>query len=187
MDTSEPNDHHPVRNIVLIGFMGCGKSTLGRILHQKIGYSHVDTDHLIEQEAGQSIPDIFSSQGEESFRDQETCLLEQMVQQQCSRQIISTGGGMVIREKNRQLLRDLGFVVWLSCSPEEIFTRTSRTRDRPLLQCDDPMAAITNLLDQRTPLYKQTAHLKINTTELEFDEITCGILESARYHYGNLK
>ena len=93
---------------------------------------------------------------------------------------------MAVREENRNLLRELGFVVWLSCSPEDIYARTSRNKDRPLLDCDDPMKAITTLLDQRTPMYEQSSHLRIGTDELDFDEIACGILESARYHYGNM-
>ncbi len=157
---------------------------MGRILRKKIGYQHTDTDHVIEKEAGMSIPKIFEQQGEESFRDMETALLKKLIEQQCSKHIISTGGGMAVREENQALLRELGFVVWLECPPEDILAHTSKSNNRPLLQCDDPMAAVTSLLEQRTPMYEQAAHLKINTSELEFDEIACGILESARYHYG---
>ena len=91
---------------------------------------------------------------------------------------------MPVRPENRPLLRSLGFVVWLSCSPEDTLERTSRSNDRPLLQNDNPMETITRLLAERSPYYQQTAHLEINTSGLAFDEITCGILESARYHFG---
>lgn len=184
---NDPPEGAPTRNIVLIGFMGCGKSTMGRILGKKIGYQLTDTDHAIERQAGRPIPEIFQQQGEHAFRDMETALLRSMVAARCNRHIISTGGGMVVREENRAILRELGFVVWLTCPPEDILERTARNSNRPLLQCDDPMGAITRLLDERSPMYGQTAHLRINTAGLDFDEVACGILESARYHYGTMK
>ena len=187
MDHDTPAAGDPTHNIVLIGFMACGKSTMGRILSQKIGYRLVDTDQVIEQETGMAVTEIFASRGEDGFRDMETALLQNMLQQRCTNHVVSTGGGMVVREQNRALLRKLGFVVWLDCSPAEILARTSRTNHRPLLQCDDPMAAITGLLNQRKPMYEAAAHLRINTTGLDFNELACGILESARYHYGSMK
>ncbi len=184
MDTaSKPT--HPMHNIVLIGFMGCGKSTIGRELHKKLGYPLIDADHLIEQQTGKSIPEIFANDGETAFRTMETQLINNMIAQQTSHHILSTGGGMVIKPENRTLLRQLGFVVWLSCPPEEILDRTSRNTNRPLLQCDDPMSVITSLLKERTPFYEETAHLTITTSGLHFDEITCGILESARYYFAS--
>jgi shikimate kinase len=114
----------------------------------------------------------------------ETRLLEDLLLQQTSRRIISTGGGMVNKAENRSLLRKLGFVVWLKCSPEEIHQRTSKSNNRPLLQCADPMQTITKLLAVRSPQYEQTAHLEINTNDLNLGEISCGILESARYYFG---
>jgi len=175
---------NPLRNIVLVGFMGCGKSTLGRVLNQKLSYPLIDTDQVIEEQTGKSVADIFSEDGEESFRTMETKLLKDMLSSECNHHIISTGGGMVLRPENRELLQRLGFVVWLFCSAEETFERTSRNNNRPLLQCDDPMALITRMLGERGPLYEDAAHLKISTSGLEFDEISCGILESARYHFG---
>lgn len=174
------------RNIALIGFMGSGKSTLGRVLSRKLSYPLADTDEMIEKQTGMSVADIFARDGESAFRDMETRLLRDMVANNCSRHIISTGGGMVLRGENRKLLRRLGFVVWLHCSAQETFERTSRTDTRPLLRCDDPLALITRMLDERSPLYKDAAHLEISTSGLDFDEISCGILESARYHFGSL-
>ena len=186
MDQGHETTPQPMHNIVLIGFMGCGKSTIGRELNKNLGYHLLDTDHVITQQTGKTIPEIFKQDGEDSFRQLETQLLENLIIQETSHHIISTGGGMITRPDNLPLLRQLGFVVWLSCTPEDIFTRTSRNSNRPLLQCDDPMAVITSLLKERSPLYEQTAHLKINTSDLEFSEISCGILESARYHFGSL-
>ena len=184
MDT-ETDHEHPLRNIVLVGFMGSGKSTLGRVLNQKLSYPLIDTDHLIEEQSAMSVSDIFASEGEDAFRTMETKLLENMLESECNHHIISTGGGMVLKPENRGLLRQLGFVVWLSCTDEETFERTSRNNKRPLLQCDDPMSLITRMLDERAPYYDEASHLKISTSGLEFDEISCGILESARYHFGS--
>jgi len=181
MDNAQ--ETNPMHNIVLIGFMGSGKSTIGRELKKNLGYHLLDADTLIEQETGKNIPEIFSTDGEQAFRTMETRLLENMIAQQTNHHILSTGGGMIIRPENRPLLRQLGFVVWLTCDPEDILERTSRNTNRPLLQCDNPLEVITRLLAERSPFYEETAHLKINTSGLNFDEISCGILESARYHF----
>lgn len=186
-DKPEIDQRHaqPLRNIVLVGFMGSGKSCIGRELHQSLGYQLVDTDHVIEDQTGKSISEIFSQDGEGAFRDMETRLLENLLLQKTSRHIISTGGGMTGRDENRSLLRQLGFVVWLKCSPGEIYQRTSRNANRPLLQGDDPMQTITELLAKRAPDYHRAAHLEIDTTGLSIDEISCGILASARYYFGS--
>lgn len=173
-----------MRNIVLIGFMGSGKSTIGRELNKSLGYHFLDTDQLIEQKAGKDISKIFEQDGEEAFREMETLLLQEIIEQKPSHHIISTGGGMPLKTENQSLLQQLGFVVWLTCTPEDILHRTSRTTDRPLLHCDDPLPLIQKMLTERKPIYEQTAHLTINTSSLDFNEIACGILESARYHFG---
>ena len=168
-------------NIILIGFMGTGKSTIGRNLSQTLSYPVIDTDQLIEKQQGRSIPKIFEEEGEEAFRDIETALLKSLQSQ--SGHIISTGGGIIVREENRQLLRKMGYVVWLVASPEEIYKRTSRNSNRPLLNNEDPAGTIRKLLEARIPLYKECAHLAIETNQLNFDEITTGIIESARYYF----
>jgi len=174
-----------MRNIILVGFMGSGKSSIGRELHRNLGYELIDTDHVIERQVGKSIPEIFEQDGEKAFRQYETELLEQLKRNQISKHIISTGGGMVCSLKNRSLLKELGFVVWLQCSGQEILERTSQNKNRPLLQCEDPMNAIETLLSERSPFYQETAHLEVKTTGLSVDEVSCGILESARYYYGS--
>jgi len=168
-------------NIILVGFMGTGKSTIGRSLSQTLSYPVIDTDQLIEKQQGRSIPEIFEEEGEDAFRDMETALLRSLLNQ--SGHIISTGGGIIIREENRQLLRKMGYVIWLVASPEEIHNRTSRTNNRPLLNNEDPAETIRKLLETRIPLYKECAHLAIETNQLNFDEITTGIIESARYYF----
>lgn len=171
------------RNIILIGFMGTGKSTIGRNLSQTFGYPLTDTDHLIVEQQGRPIPEIFASEGEEAFRDIETNVLHSLHQH--SGHIIATGGGIIGREENRKLLRELGYVVWLIAKPSEILDRTSRNSNRPLLNTPDPESTIRELLEIRTPFYRDTAHLGIETDNLSFDEVTTGIIESARYHFGS--
>lgn len=173
----------PPKNIVLIGFMGSGKSTVGRELHQRLGYPWVDTDHLIEQRERKSIAAIFAESGEEAFRDLETRVLEELNEPQVPRRIISTGGGVIGRAQNRALLRGLGYVVWLHAPTSVIVERTSKNRDRPLLHTEDPVARIEALLAVRQPLYAETAHLKVDTAGLDCGELATGILESARYFF----
>ncbi|MDB4547297.1 hypothetical protein N9Z80_03810 [Akkermansiaceae bacterium] len=112
----------------------------------------------------------------------ETEILEELAEK--GGNIIATGGGIIGSERNREILRKLGYVVWLAASPKEILERTSRNSNRPLLNGVDPEGSIMRLLEERTPLYMEAAHLNIETDQLCFDEICNGIIESARYHYG---
>lgn len=177
------NESQPLpKNIVLIGFMGSGKSTVGRELHHRLGYAQVDMDLVIEQRAKKPITAIFAEDGEEFFRDMETGLLEEL-STGAVRRIISTGGGVIGRERNRELLRHLGYVVWLHAPMPVILERTGKNRDRPLLHTDDPIARIEALMAVRKPLYAETAHLKVDTTGLDCGELATGILESARYFF----
>lgn len=170
------------RNIILIGFMGTGKSTIGRNLSHTFGYPLIDTDQLIEEKEGRPIPEIFTDKGESGFRDLETEVLRSLKKH--TGHIIATGGGIIVREENRALLRDLGYVIWLTAQPAEILNRTSRSANRPLLNTDDPEKTIRDLLKNRTPFYDEAAHLGIETDHLSFDEVATGIIESARYHFG---
>ncbi|GAA5482634.1 shikimate kinase [Haloferula sargassicola] len=172
------------RNIVLIGFMGCGKTTIGRILARMLGCPFVDLDLLIEQKAGMPISRIFSERGEAYFRLVEAAVLHELAAPGPPR-IISTGGGIITRRRSRTLLKQLGYVVWLQAPVDTILERTGRNRDRPLLETDDPAARIQALLDQRMPLYRASADLEIDTAGLDPEETACGILESARYHFAH--
>ncbi len=173
----------PPKSIVLIGFMGSGKSTVGRELHQRLGYPLVDMDQVIEQRARKSIAAIFADEGEQVFRDRETSLLEELDDPTAPRRIISTGGGVIGREVNRALLRQLGYVVWLNAPMSVILDRTSKNRERPLLHTDDPAAKIAALMETRRPLYDEAAHLRVDTAGLDSKELATGILESARYFF----
>lgn len=174
-----------LKNLILIGFMGTGKSTIGRQLSKALGYPLIDTDARIVAQQKRAITDIFENEGEEHFRDLETETLRSLQQDKCHKRIIATGGGVVLREENRQLLRDLGFVVWLVATPETILERTARNKERPLLQTENPAETIRTMLEKRNPDYRESAHLILETSNLEFSEITTGIIESARYHYGS--
>ena len=135
----------PLKNIILIGFMGSGKSTIGRELSRSLGYPLLDTDAQIVERAGKPIARIFADEGEEAFRELETGLLEELAAAPSERHIISTGGGIITRPQNCALLRRLGYVVWLVVTPAEILRRTSRNRNRPLLNNDHPEETIHKL------------------------------------------
>ncbi|MEM1085481.1 MAG: shikimate kinase [Verrucomicrobiota bacterium] len=177
-----PGDSLP-KNIILIGFMGCGKSTIGRKLEGLLGYPMVDTDHLIEEKTGERVADIFASRGENYFRELEAAVLMELAAPDAPRRIISTGGGIITRKRNRSLLKQLGYVVWLQAPVAVILSRTTRNRDRPLLDVEDPRGKIESLLSERTPMYSAAADLEVETDDLDAGEIACGILESARYHF----
>lgn len=173
------------KNIVLIGFMGCGKSTVGRELQQRLGYALVDMDQVIEQRAGKPITAIFADEGEAAFRDMETTVLEELAMAPEQRRIISTGGGVVGRLENRALLKRMGYVVWLDAPASVIMERTAKNRTRPLLVTEDPAEKIRRLMHERRPLYQEAAHLKLDTTGLDSNELATGILECARYFFSH--
>jgi len=170
------------RNLILIGFMGTGKTSVGQRVAQSLGFRFVDTDKLIVKEAGKPIPAIFEEEGEEAFRRIETGVLRRCAEDEG--QVISTGGGIVTREENRAILREAGFVVWLRTSPEVIFERVRRNRNRPLLQTADPMGTIQELLEARRGLYEACADLAIQTDHLTLEETCFGVAESARLALG---
>ena len=134
--------------------MGVGKSTLGRYLANSLRYKFVDTDELIESRAGRPISEIFASDGEEYFRQLERNLVEEM--SSWTRTVISTGGGLVTKSDNLDVLKSYSFVVCLWASPETIYLRVKRQQHRPLLNTPDPLATITELLDQRAGFYKRS-------------------------------
>ena len=151
-----------MRNIVLMGFMGAGKSTIGRKLAKAMNLKFIDTDEYIEKEQGRKISDIFTEEGEAAFRDMETALLRSL-QENREGVVLSIGGGMPVREENRKLLRNLGTVVYLNTSKEEIIRRVSGDKNRPLLQGGDLEEKVTKLMTARGQIYKETAHVEVWT------------------------
>ena len=153
-------------NIVLIGFMGTGKSAVGRVLARHTGFRHLDTDAEIERLAEKTIPEIFIEDGEESFRARETALLTAL--EQADALILSTGGGTPMRPENANLLKRTGTVVWLQVAPEAILARVAHSlHERPLLAVHqaDPLARIKSLLAQREPVYAALADMVLNTSD----------------------
>ncbi|GAB4316477.1 MAG: shikimate kinase [Candidatus Sumerlaeia bacterium] len=153
-------------NIFLTGFMGTGKSSVGRLLSDSVGYRLIDTDEEIVRRSGKSITAIFAEQGEPAFRDMETQLLRDMVRDEIAGFVISCGGGIVLRNENVALMKKLGLIVLLTASVEEILRRTSHDRSRPLLQTPDPRRRIEELLADRSPRYLSAADITIDTTGL---------------------
>ena len=169
---------NPHQNIVFIGFMGSGKTSIGRLVAKKLGFEFVDTDAVVVERAGMQVPEIFAGPGEGWFRDQETFALESM--EILNRSVISTGGGIVLREENRTLLRSLGFVVWLTASEDVIFDRVSRNKRRPLLQTGDPRKTVQELLAKRLKFYQSVSRFTLDTTELSHEKAAEAVIAEAR-------
>ena len=155
--------------------MGAGKSSVGRLLRRRTGLSCFDTDDLVAAEFGLSIPDIFAEYGEERFREGETEVLRKLFLPQPV--IVVTGGGIVLRRENVDLIKRLGTVVWLMADEATLFERASRRGERPLLQAANPRATFSALLREREPVYAAAADVKIETASRTHDEIADQILD----------
>ena len=164
-------------NIVLIGFMGCGKSSVGRRLASLTGHRFVDTDDLVVQAENKSIPEIFAAGGEESFRDIEGRVLADLVG--VAGIVLATGGGAVLRETNRAAMKKIGAVAWLDADPDALFERASRSQRRPLLQTENPRKTFDDLLSSRRAIYSAAADFRFDSTGLDHDEVAQSILEQA--------
>ncbi len=167
----------PTENIVLVGFMGSGKSTVGRMLARQLRFRFLDTDKLVEERAQMKIPEIFAKHGEADFRKRETEALASL--SNIKRHILATGGGIVTVPENIPLLRSLGFVVLLMADPDEIYRRVSRNSSRPLLQVEDPRKRVLDLMAMRQPLYESAAHFHVDSTRLRHEDVTAKIMEEA--------
>ena len=142
--------------LALVGLPGSGKSTVGRQLSRRLDLPFIDADAAIESRLGCSIREFFEREGEDRFRDLETETLDQLTRQHPG--VLSTGGGVVLRPANRQMLRERTLVFYLRATPEEIYRRLRHDKVRPLLQVNDPLARLRDLMDQRDPLYREVAH-----------------------------
>jgi shikimate kinase len=147
--------------VFLVGMMGAGKTTIGRALAKVLGREFLDLDHEIEHRCGVRVAHIFDIEGEEGFRRRERSVLES-----CSCRsdlVLATGGGAVLADTNREVLKARGVVVYLRATPEELYSRVARDRSRPLLQTADPQGRIRELVTQRQPLYEEVAHIVFDT------------------------
>jgi shikimate kinase len=167
-------------NIVLVGFMGAGKSACGRLLARRLGRCLVETDEMIVGREGRSIPDIFRTGGEERFRALEAETIEFLRLK--SGEVIVTGGGLPCREGRMEALRELGTVVWLTGDLGSLYERARRTGQRPMLD-GRPFAAIEALYRAREPYYRQ-ADITVDTTGLGPDQVVARVLRALRARDG---
>lgn len=148
-------------NLFLVGPMGAGKSTIGRLLAAELQRDFVDSDHEIQARCGADIPWIFDIEGEAGFREREMQIIDELTQR--SEIVLATGGGAVMNEHNRRALRERGTVIYLYATVEQQLRRTAKDRNRPLLRNDDPQAVLRGLFEVRDPLYRATADLIVRT------------------------
>jgi shikimate kinase len=168
--------HPALSRLILTGFMGCGKSTLGRKLADKLRYTFVDLDSMIEKQQHKKIVDIFQQDGEAAFREYERQALQQCMT--LERHVIATGGGALVRQDNLDLALDGGIVVYIEIQPEDLLERILFSpKDRPLMDVPDPEAVFTRLFEQRKPFYEQ-AQVHVDTARLKPDEAVQAILTS---------
>jgi shikimate kinase len=170
-------------NIALIGFMGTGKSAVGRALAEKLDREFVEMDSQIEEMAGKPIPDIFEQDGEITFRELEIEVTKNVAQK--ARQVIACGGGMVLNKINVDRLRETSWMVYLKASPRKILERTSSdNNERPLLDMPDPAQRIRELLDFRKPFYERSADITINTSRLSVEKVAEQIISRLKEDEG---
>lgn len=170
-----------MQNIALIGFMGSGKSSVGRLVAAQLDFQFLDTDELIEQRTGRTITEIFQQEGESAFREQERQVLAELAGQ--THTVISTGGGLAANPANLASLKTHAFVVCLWASPETIWERVAHQTHRPLLQDPDPLGKIHKLLSEREPFYRQ-ADLLLNTEQRSIKELVQHVIHQFRLVQG---
>jgi shikimate kinase len=164
-------------HVLLIGFMGSGKSSVGRSLAVRLGIPFVDLDQRISTRAGLDIPQIFAREGEQGFRDRETQALESMASE--PRSVIACGGGIVLREENRELLRELGTVIYLEVGVDEAIRRCGRAAGRPLLD-GRTRTQVAALLEERAPMYASVADVRIPSEGESVGRLAARVEEAVR-------
>ena len=148
-------------NLILVGMMGSGKTTMGRTLAKHLGKSFVDSDEEIIKRTGVTIPHIFDVEGEPGFRQREITVILNLAGR--DNMVLATGGGAVLDEQNRAMMQQNGIVIYLKASVHDLWQRTRHDRNRPLLQTDDPHAKLMELFQQRDPLYQQVADIVVQS------------------------
>lgn len=161
-----------MQNVILIGYMGAGKTTIGQALAQKYQLAFEDTDQLIEKKAGRLISEIFAQEGEAVFRDMETALLEELLSEKKKEAVVyAVGGGLPMREENRELLRKLGTVIYLTVQPDTVLERLKGDTTRPLLAGEHVRERVEQMLALRDPFYCEASHCRIAVDGKEISEI----------------
>jgi len=148
-------------NIFLVGMMGAGKTSVGRVLAKRLGKSFFDSDHVIEERTGVRVSVIFDIEGEQGFRSRESAVIDELTQREDI--VLATGGGAVLSATNRRALHERGAVVYLRAAVRDLLNRTRHDKNRPLLQTSDPQAKMAALFEQRDPLYREVAHVVTET------------------------
>lgn len=148
-------------SIFFVGLMGAGKTTVGRAVARRLGRPFFDSDHEIEARTGARIPVIFELEGEAGFREREAHVIDELTARESI--VLATGGGAILRPENRALLHTRGLVIYLRANPHDLWLRTRKDKNRPLLQTEDPKAKLEALYDTRDPLYRECAHFVVET------------------------
>ena len=170
-------------NIILIGPMGAGKTSIGKKLSSLIKFTFFDTDNLIEEKTGVNIPTIFEHEGEEGFRTRETKILKEISNN--TNTVIGTGGGIILLPENRQIIKKMGFVVYLTASIKELVYRTEYDKNRPLITNENAENQIKNILNERTEYYENTSNITINTDNYDTVKLSKIIIKSYETHEKN--
>ena len=166
-------------NYILIGYMGCGKSTIGKEMSEILNMKFIDTDAWIEERQGITISEIFATKGEIFFRDLETTTLQELLEEK-ETMVISVGGGLPLREENRRLLQQLGRVIYLKAEPETIYNRVKGDTTRPLLQTGNPMERIREMLGQREEKYRAVTDKIVIVDKKDISEIVYEVLDAVQ-------
>ena len=167
-----------MRNVFLVGMMGAGKTTLGKALAQRLRARFYDTDKVLVERTGVPVATIFEIEGEEGFRRRESAVLAELAaNEDC---VVATGGGAVLAEENRRVMRASGTVVYLRARLESLWERTRHDTSRPLLRTPDPRATLAQLLEKRDPLYREAAHIVVDTGAQSAATLVARVLAALR-------
>lgn len=167
-------------NIFLVGMMGSGKTTLGRALAHRLQMPFVDTDRMLVDRTGVPVTTIFEIEGEAGFRKREAALVAELSQGQG--QVVATGGGAVLDADNREAMRSNGTVIYLRARLEHLWERTRHDTGRPLLKTPDPRATLARLLEARDPLYREVAHVVVDTGAQSANTLVARVVSALRRH-----
>jgi shikimate kinase len=167
-------------NIFLVGMMGAGKTTLGKALAQRLRFEFVDTDRILVERTGVPVATIFEIEGEDGFRRRESAALAELAERDGC--VVATGGGAVLLEENRIAMRSRGTVVYLRARIESLWERTRHDSTRPLLATPDPRATLAELLEKRDPLYRESAHIIVDTGSQSASTLVARVVTALREH-----
>ncbi|TDI76826.1 MAG: shikimate kinase [Betaproteobacteria bacterium] len=166
-------------NIILVGMMGAGKTTVGKSLASYLNKTFIDTDHEIQKRTGVKIPVIFEIEGEAGFRKREAKMLRELLK--IDNIVLATGGGIILNRENRELLRQNGTIVYLRATVNDLWHRTRHNKDRPLLQTLDLQAKLAELYDQRDPIYREIAHIVVESRKQSIRQMVKLLVQQLAY------